>query len=304
LLPILKLYDDRYGYPGSFSILSCENCKHKSLDATFSPEELTRQYTQYYPRSRFSLDQYQPHVELTGFKAWLDGAGSFAFRMVPRNARVLDIGCGFGETLGYHEARGCDVYGVEADANIRRVAEKFGYNVHIGLFDKTRYEPGFFDYVTMDQVIEHVTDPQQILRDISTILKPGGYAILGTPNANGWGVHLFGSRWVSWHIPYHLQFFSQSSMELAAKQAGFSLESVKTVTSSDYLYLQWNHLAFRPTPGNRSQFWAPDKKSGKVRKLVSKVLLKIHGTKVNHLITRLFDALGVGDNYLFVLRKL
>ncbi len=38
---------------------------------------------------------------------------------MPRNVRVLDIGCGFGESLGYYEARGCEAYGVEADENTR-----------------------------------------------------------------------------------------------------------------------------------------------------------------------------------------
>lgn len=297
------LYDDRFGYPGMFDILSCGSCGHKSVDAGFSPEELEKLYTEYYPRSLYSLENFSPHIEQKSFMAWLEGAGSFAFRHVPRNVRVLDIGCGFGETLGYHKARGCDVYGVEADGNIRRVAEKYGYNVHVGLFDPSCFDAGFFDYVTMDQVIEHVTDPLQTLRDIAQVLKPGGHAILGTPNANGWGPRLFGDRWVSWHIPYHLQFFSKKSMELAANAAGFELESVKTVTSSDYLHLQWNHMAFRPEPGRKSRFWVPENNYAVTEKMIFKALHYVRRAKINQLLTRIFDALGCGDNYLFTLRK-
>jgi SAM-dependent methyltransferase len=285
-----------------FTLLSCGACGHRSLDAQFSAEVLERLYTEYYPRSLYSLDDYRPHSEISPFKAWLDGAKSCAFRRVPPDVRVLDIGCGFGETLGYHRARGCEVYGVEADGNIRRVAEKFGYNVHVGLFDPSLYDHGYFDYVTMDQVIEHVPDPRQTLHDIATVLKPGGYAILGTPNANGWGARIFGTRWVSWHIPYHLQFFSRNSMELASEQAGFELEKVMTVTSSEYLHLQWNHLAFRPNPGRKSRFWVPQPNT-KFQKMVFKTLGFVHRVKFNHVVTRFFDTLGVGDNYLFVLRK-
>jgi SAM-dependent methyltransferase len=263
---------------------------------------LEKLYTEYYPRSHYSLDDYKPHAPLSPFQSWFDGARSFAFRWIPPNVRVLDIGCGFGETLGYHKERGCDVYGVEADENIRRVAEKFGYNVHVGLFDPSVYEPGYFDYVTMDQVIEHVTDPLRTLHDIATVLKPGGYLILGTPNANGWGARLFGTRWVSWHTPYHLQFFSRESMHRAAMQAGYELETVLTVTSSDYLHLQWNHMAFRPYPGQTSRFWVPQPNS-KAQKMVLKALELVHRLKCNHLVTRCADALGIGDNYLFVLRK-
>jgi len=285
-----------------FTILSCGACGHKLLDARFTAEELGKLYTEYYPRSLYSIDDYRTHCDVSSFRSWLDGAKSFAFRWVPPHVRILDIGCGFGETLGYHKARGCDVYGVEADENIRRVAEKFDFNVHVGLFEPSVYEPAYFDYVTMDQVIEHVTDPRQTLREIATVLKPGGYAILGTPNANGWGASLFGARWVSWHIPYHLQFFSRKSMELAAEQAGYELEKVMTVTSSEYLHLQWNHLAFRPKPGRKSRFWVPQANT-RFQKMVFKALGFMHRVKFNHVVTRLFDTLGIGDNYLFVLRK-
>jgi SAM-dependent methyltransferase len=78
------------------------------------------------------LEDYKPHEDLSGFKAWLNGAYSSPFRWVPKNVRVLDIGCGFGESLGYYKAQGCETYGVEVDENIRRVAENFGYNVHDG----------------------------------------------------------------------------------------------------------------------------------------------------------------------------
>ena len=302
LISFKTLYDDRFGYPGTFKVLSCDQCGHKSLDACFSADELGRLYTEYYPRSLYSLENFKPHGKLPPFRSWFDGAMSFAFRWVPQNVHILDIGCGFGETLGYHKARGCDTYGVEADQNIRRVAEKFGYKVHVGLFDPSVYEPDYFDYVTMDQVIEHVTDPLQTLRDIATVLKTGGYAIFGTPNANGWGAGLFGVRWVSWHIPYHLQFFSRRSIEIAAEKAGYELEAVKTVTSSEYLDLQWKHMAFRPEPGVKSRFWVPQPNT-KFHKLVFKSFELLHRSKFNHSVTRLFDVLGIGDNYLFILRK-
>jgi SAM-dependent methyltransferase len=301
--PGRTLYDDRFGYPGIFTLLKCGECGHRALDARFSPEELGRLYTEYYPRSLYSLDDYRPHAEVSPFKAWLDGADSFAFRRVPAKVRVLDIGCGFGETLGYHRARGCEVFGVEADGNIRRVAERFGYDVHFGLFDPSIYPEEFFDYVTMDQVLEHMTDPIKTLRDIGGILKPGGRLVIGAPNGDGWGARLFGGRWVSWHVPYHLHFFSRRSMGIAAAGTGYDLESAETVTSSDYLHLQWNHLAFRPKPGERSLFWVPRLGASGFRKLVLRALVMVHRMKINHLLTRFFDCLGIGDNYLFVLRK-
>lgn len=299
-----NLWDDRYGYPGQFVLKRCPNCCHAFLDCELTSAQLGELYTNYYPRRTFDLAQFKPHTEKRGLGAWFNGLNSSAFRKVPKNVRVLDVGCGFGQSLGYHTARGCDVYGVEADENIRRVAEKFGYKVHVGLFDGSIYEPEFFDYVTMDQVIEHVTDPLATLRGVARILKPGGTAILSTPNASGWGAKFFGHHWINWHPPYHVQFFSRRSMRLAAEQAGLMVAEVKTITNSEWLYYQWIHLATYPKPGEPSRFWSPNQDGRTLLEWrILRALELIHSYKINHLVTRFFDSLGLGDNHIFVLKK-
>lgn len=301
--PQINLWDDRYGYPGNFELMRCSSCGHAFLDCDLTPTQLGKLYTNYYPRKTFNIAQYEPHKERSGFGLWFDGNSS-AFRRVPKNVRVLDVGCGFGETLGYHAARECDVYGVEADENIRRVAEKFGFKVHVGLFDDSMYEVNFFDYVTMDQVLEHVTDPLSTLRGVARILKPGGTAILSLPNAQGWGARIFGRRWINWHAPYHIQFFSRRSLLLAAEQAGLVVAEVKTITNSDWLNYQWMHLATYPKPGEPSCFWSLNLVGRTLlQKLSLKALQLMHRIKINHLLTRLFDSLGLGDNYVIVLKK-
>lgn len=296
-------YDDRYGYQNAFRLLKCANCEHIFLHADFTTEQLRDLYSNYYPRKNFDIAQYQPHIEKTGLAAWLNGLKSSAFRWVPKNVRILDVGCGFGESLGYHSARGCDVYGVEADENIRRVVDKFGFKVHVGLFDEKVYESNFFDYVTMDQVFEHVQNPIEVLKDVARVLKPGGLAILSVPNAAGWGAKLFGRLWINWHAPYHLQFFSVHSMQLAAETTGFSLDKTITVTASDWLHYQWIHLLTYPNEGNPSEFWTQKGRFSLTQKIAIKILTMLHSSKVDHLITRIFDSLGMGDNRLFFLHR-
>lgn len=300
----MQLYDDRYGFPGTFELSRCSKCGHSFLGSVFLPEQIVEMYTNYYPRKTFDLKQWEPHSEKLHLPAWFNGLNASAFRHVPRNVRVLDVGCGFGQSLGYHSARGCDVYGVEADENITRVAEKFGYKVHVGLFDDRIYEKDFFDYVTMDQVIEHLANPLTTLRGVARILKPGGAAILSTPNAGGWGAKIFGPRWINWHAPYHMQFFSRKSMRIAAEQAGLVVEKTKIVTNSEWLYYQWIHMSFYPDPGEPSPFWSQKQQALTAQQSRTKrILALMHKTKINHLLTRLFDSIGLGDNYVFVLKK-
>lgn len=304
IINFYKLNDDRYGYPGIFKLLKCTSCDHKFLDHQFTSNELGNLYSNFYPRSSMKIEDY---VELKfehGFRSWFDGVKRSAYTYVPECVTILDIGCGFGQSLGYHKNRGCEVFGVEADENIKRVADKFGFNVKVGLFDPADYPSDFFDYITMDQVIEHVTDPIDVVSGIASILKPGGHAILSTPNANGWGAWLFGRKWINWHTPYHLQHFSKKSFELVARNAGLEIESIKTITSSEWLHYQWLHLGTFPKYGEKSIFWDPKSEKMSIKqKIIIKVLTILHKLKINHILTRLFDAIGIGDNYVIVLRK-
>ena len=297
------VYDDRYGYHGSFDLVRCPVCGHKTVKVALSQDHWIRLYTDYYPRSTFDIHTSSPVRKPGGLVGWFNGVTRSAYAWVPRNVRVLDIGCGFGEALAYHKDRGCDVYGVEADENIRRVADEFGFNVQVGLFDPEHYEADFFDYVTLDQVVEHVIDPLETLRGVARVLKPGGRAILSTPNSNGWGARLFGRRWINWHAPYHVQHFSRVSMGIAAEKAGLRIDCARTLTSSEWLHYQWIHMLIFPPMGEPSPFWSPKARPGGRDRLIMAFFRLAHRTGINHILTRLFDALGVGDNYLFFLSK-
>lgn len=301
--PERQLFDDRYGYPGRYQLLRCSACGHRVLDVRMSPADVSELYTRYYPRSSFDVEAWQPPREEPAWRAWWLGLRASAFRWVPPGVAVLDVGCGFGESLGYHRNRGCQVQGVEADANILRVAERHGLDVKVGLFDAANYAPASFDVVTLDQVIEHVADPLLVLRGVHQVLKPGGMLVLSTPNADGLGARLFGGQWIHWHAPYHVQFFSRGSMQQAVARAGLVVEAVHTVTNSAWLGFQWCHLAAPGQPGVPSAFWS----SARPRSLPQRLLMGLAAVAgrlgLNALLTRAADAAGLGDNVVFVIRK-
>lgn len=302
-IPVFDLYDDRYGYPGTFSLYRCTVCAHGFLDAKQCPTDLVSLYTIYYPRSGRDVTSYEPSKEPKGFSAWLNGARCSAYTWVPEKVRVLDIGCGFGEALGYHQSRGCEVYGVETDENLRRVAEKYGFNVHIGEFRQGVFENGYFDYVTLDQVLEHSVDPFEMLSGINAVLKSGGSLVMSTPNSAGIGASLFGRKWINWHVPYHRHFFTPESLRALADRSGYDVLSCRTITSSEWLYYQWVHLVTFPRAGERSSFWSEGIKKPAGQKSLTRLATKFHKLKLNHLLTRSLDLLGRGDSMIAVLGK-
>ncbi len=116
--------------------------------------------------------------------------------------RVLDIGCGDGGlTIEY--AKHCsEVLGVELASEACRLAHASGLNViranleglHLPLADAS------FDVVVAGEIIEHMTDTDHLLDEITRVLKPGGYCIITTPNLGSWYNRLL---LVAGYQPYH-----------------------------------------------------------------------------------------------------
>lgn len=296
-------YDDRFAYPGLFDLRRCKRCGHAFIDATFSDEELGRLYTDWYPRGANRYEDLAPYVPVKGFKAWLDGEGYSAYRWVPPNVSVLDIGCAYGHTLAYHVARGCRAVGLEADEHAVAEGRRQGLDVRQGLFHAADFEPASFDYVTLDQVLEHAQDPAAFLAGVATVLKPGGTVVVSTPNGGGYGAKLLGPRWIHWHTPYHLNIFNRRSLSRLAKDAGLEVRSIRTITYSDWLRFQWFHLFTRPAPGERSTFWDPRRPGGRLRRRARVGATQLGRLHAFQLATRLADGLGLGDNLLAILVK-
>jgi len=98
---------------------------------------------------------------------------------------VLDCGCGSGAiTLGLAQAvrpgqvTGIDIAEVEIERARNRAREERVDNVHFELgnvYELPFSEPAF-DLVFGHNVLEHVAQPDQALREIHRVLKPGGIA--------------------------------------------------------------------------------------------------------------------------------
>ena len=305
-------WDLQFGYPDSAFVYQCRNCDHVFVAGTLTSEQLTDMYTNYYPRGNFNVDDYEPYKEKKGFLYWLDGEEGLAFRHVPKNVRVLDIGCGYCEALGYHKARGCEVYGVEADENARKIADRYGFNVHIGLFDPSQYEPEYFDYVTMNYVLEHVVDPLQTLQEVSRVLKPGGKYIASVPNPTALARYTFGRYWSAWHLPFHRHFFSRRAVKILAEKTGYAVVSMQSATESVCLLCDWARLFTLGAKGKAapkySQCFGKDSDFRGMNPEMKKrfdieLFLFLKRIRLFSIPMRIADLFGMGDSFLFVFEK-
>jgi SAM-dependent methyltransferase len=161
------------------------------------------------------------------------GAGrraSWIARHLARGARVLDVGAGAGLLLDALARRGFDVQGLELDAARARSALPAA-RVEAGTlaqrFEELASAPPF-DAVVFWHTLEHHREPFQELRRAHALLAPAGALFVAVPNAASFQAGLAGPAWLHLDLPHHRFHFSPQSLGALARDAGFTLESLRT----------------------------------------------------------------------------
>jgi len=107
-----------------------------------------------------------------------------------KDGMILDLGCGDGSVLvEVANALGIkDIYGVDIDEVALRRAAKRGVKVlKIDLnSDPLPFKDESFDVVLMEEVIEHLVNPDNAIREARRVLKVGGLFLISTPNLAWW----------------------------------------------------------------------------------------------------------------------
>lgn len=117
-----------------------------------------------------------------------------------RDKRVLDLGCGAaGKSLYYVTQGARKVTGVEIVSHYRAEAEALAEQ--LGLSDRFEFvsssaldlpfPDGSFDTVIMNDFMEHISDPEGVLRESMRLLAPGGRIFINfPPYYHPYGAHL------------------------------------------------------------------------------------------------------------------
>jgi SAM-dependent methyltransferase len=105
---------------------------------------------------------------------------------------LLDIGCGGGAIL--RQIGECKKFGADIEPkDIPGVEVRFT-DLNSG---KLPFDESGFDWVVCTEVIEHLSNPDNLISEINRVLKPSGVLVLSTPNLASWVNRiklLFGKR--------------------------------------------------------------------------------------------------------------
>jgi methionine biosynthesis protein MetW len=161
----------------------------------------------------------------------LDEVSGIVTLMIPRGARVLELGCGTGSLCKIvADACRAEVVGIEPDSKRAERAKARGVQVFVAdLTEELIEKIAPFDIVLLADVLEHVPYPQAMLLLSRHALKPGGAVIISVPNVAHWSVRadlLRGKfRYQQFGImdATHLRWFTAASIESLLASAGFKV---------------------------------------------------------------------------------
>ena len=136
--------------------------------------------------------------------------------------RLLDVGCAVGFLLKVAEERGWEAVGIDVSQYaVEWARQNLGVHALAGEVAQAGLPSGHFDLVTMLRTIQDLGDPQQTLREVHRLLKPGGLLLLETDNFGDPRLFLQRDRFYAFKSPYALVFFSPRTLKELLRRTGF-----------------------------------------------------------------------------------
>ena len=180
-------------------------------------EELIAHYNTY------SRIEFLSPVTIKRFGELLD-----EFEKYRKTGRILDVGCGVGSFLSEAKKRGWEVHGTEyTDAAIKICKEK-GIIMQQGKLDPAWYGENYFDVIVSLEVIEHINNPVEEVKNIHTILRKGGLFYFTTPNFNALERYILKAKYNNIEYPEHLSYYTKRTADYLLRKNGFKKKKIST----------------------------------------------------------------------------
>jgi SAM-dependent methyltransferase len=270
-----------------FAVYSCNVCHTGITAPQLSGEELSSAY----PKIYYNLDAFRDlDIKTSRFY-------SFQYEKIEKIKKVaeggtlLDVGCGVGSFVLISKEYGYEAEGIE----MSHEAVEFGrsnFHVLLNEGDILSYplKDNNYDIVTMWHVLEHLPNPNDVLRKIHPKLKSNGILAIAVPNFSSIQAKIFRSRWYHLDVPRHLFHYSlQGLVELLSK-TGFTVEVV------DHFSLEHNWAGI-----NGSIF---DLHSLTKESIIHKIVRKTIGYYLSYLLAWIESMFQRGGTVTVIARKI
>lgn len=179
------------------------------------------------------LPSYYSEIDMPDYgtgiwnQAYLEAISKYA----PDKGRLLEIGFGNASFLKLVHDEGWEAHGIDPNQHwVRHATEVVGLrNITCGMIEQTTYPAGFFDVVAAFNLIEHVGNPADVIKEFAGLTRPGGLVVLLCPNISGIYHVLMPEIFrdpplnMTWIPPDHVGYFNKRNLKLLMETAGLTV---------------------------------------------------------------------------------
>jgi SAM-dependent methyltransferase len=207
-----------------YDLVQCPECDI----IYFSPMASTADLEEFYSASYYDFDRHRE-----------EGKGmAFAKRLskIQKTGKFLDVGCATGFFInGIKNNSSWNVYGTDfGKSAVDFAREKLGLDVYHTELPAAPFEEKMFDYIHINNVLEHVPDPVGLMASAKKFLKNDGILYLSVPNGENDSLELIDYYNEEKRAPVsksgHIFFFPASTLKYMFKK--LDLEAVISQTYS------------------------------------------------------------------------
>ena len=143
---------------------------------------------------------------------------------------LIDVGAGYGILLDEWRKRFPKTHcvAVEPSASLAQECRSKGFDVVEDIVENVKGHNDTADLVTCFEVLEHVYDPLQFIRDLAALTRPGGSVFVSTLGIDGFDLQILWEKSSQISFPHHINFLSVEGFCQLFKRAGLFDISVTT----------------------------------------------------------------------------
>lgn len=211
----------------NFRIVKCSNCNFVFINPQPTVQKINGFYNKEYYLGTADYvyeDERTDKKLLQNYKEKVQ-----SFKKLKEKGRLLDIGCAFGMFLKT-ASKYYDCYGVEISKYASGYAKKQKLKIFNGTLKQASYPDNYFDIINMVEVIEHLPDPKETIKEIYRIMKPNGILFIKTSNIDSFYARIKGKNW-NYLLPGHLSYFSIKTLNNLLKSSGFKMIYINQILS-------------------------------------------------------------------------
>tara|TARA_B110001450_G_C17637976_1_gene488030 strand:+ start:692 stop:1558 length:867 start_codon:yes stop_codon:yes gene_type:complete len=210
-----NITDDRYGT--TLPIYKCFDCNFE-----FCPEsiDLNNMY------ANMEDDTYLETSKSRSIQA--KQIAHYCDKFIKKSSKLLDIGCGSGLLVKEFENLSYESYGLEPSNFLSKKGINDGLSIYPGTLDDFNFLDEF-SFISLVDVIEHVQNPRELLKQINKALQEDGYLLVITPRRDSFFRLILGFNW--WHYRIaHVGYFSKGNLLEIIENSGFEIIEYKYAT--------------------------------------------------------------------------